>query len=347
MTQRWFTELHHGGLYHSLQLLSKRLDANLYRPIGEEWFKEGYWKLAEPYNNDEGTIKQFLSTEPHEKITFYCNNEAKQNGIQGLYQVQDYAHECTHEAITFELFKNLEFDVVICSYGPHVPSWLEMRRLYQPKAKFVLQVGNAGWEYLFPYTRNLLSSCFYPSVPDVANTCFYHQEFPLSVFKQSDPAVDSNRITSFVNCLPMPDYYAALANALPEYSFRAYGAGSPDGAITGQSSIAANMRDSKYGYHVKPGGDGYGHLVHNWAALGRPVITMPEHYYGKMGGQLLLDGETCIALKQNVQRDAAYVRSIDDDQYATMCNKMARRFREYVDFDAEEVMLRKFFADLQ
>ena len=59
-----FCDKHHISLLYSLQLLfEKRLGGNLFTPIGEEWFTQGYWKGAEAYGNHPSTIKQFLSLE--------------------------------------------------------------------------------------------------------------------------------------------------------------------------------------------------------------------------------------------------------------------------------------------
>ena len=56
-----FADLHHSSLFTSFKLLfENRLGHRMYRPIGLEWFTEGFWKIAEPYNNNIGTVKQFL-----------------------------------------------------------------------------------------------------------------------------------------------------------------------------------------------------------------------------------------------------------------------------------------------
>jgi len=339
---KWFADYHHGGLYHSLILLAKRLEAEIYRPIGESWFNEGYFKIAEPYGNHPDTIKQYLAVDQYEP--YYGPNNAIKDNKEGLYTVQDLAHETLYQVMTLERFKETKFDVVICSYGPHIPSWLELKEKYQPQAKFIMQVGNHGWEQYYPLVNNLLASCNLDHHQPI-HSIVYHQEFPLDVFK---PVIssDSRRITSFVNCLPRADYYNELKQALPEYGFRAYGAGSPDDAITGQSQIALKMQVSAFGYHVKPGGDGYGHILHNWFAVGRPVLTFIEDYKGKLGGDLLIPAVTCINLSGNPQKDADYIRSIGDKEYYGMVQSVQNRFRQIVDFDKEGEDLRQFFETL-
>ena len=55
-----FCDFHHHSLLRSFVLLfENRFNWNVYRPIGMEWFYEGYWG----YNNIEATAKQFLDIE--------------------------------------------------------------------------------------------------------------------------------------------------------------------------------------------------------------------------------------------------------------------------------------------
>lgn len=337
--------MHHGSLYYSLQLLAKRLGQRIVRPIGLDWFEQGYWKIAEPYGNHPDTIKQYLSTEPYERVKFYCNTNAREVK-QGVYLIEDLAHENKHHAVTLDAAIKLQPEIIICSYGPHMPAWRQMQQRFFPNSKFVMQEGNAGWEQYYDLTDNLLSSCKHQITPNVANTVEYHQEFPLSIFKPKKPFIVPY-ITSFVNCLPRAEYYEALRKLLKDtFLCSAFGAACPDGPITGITKMAHIMQDSMWGYHVKPGGDGYGHVLHNWFAVGRPVLTFIEDYQGKLGGDLLIPDVTCIALSGDPVKDAERILSINDVDYYQMVQNVQNRFRQIVDFDKEEVALRKFFEQL-
>ena len=98
-------------LYYSLYcLLEKRLGFELYRPIGIDWFNEGYWKIAEPYNNSIDTINQFLesdliSPERYHATCGYYNHSCKDD----IYHIYNPIHDYYQKAIKIETFKNLKF----------------------------------------------------------------------------------------------------------------------------------------------------------------------------------------------------------------------------------------------
>ncbi len=104
------------------------------------------------------------------------------------------------------------------------------------------------------------------------------------------------------------------------------------------------MSQSGWVWHIKPGGDGFGHVIHNWFACGRPVITNFSDYQDKLAGQLLQDGKTAINLEatgfeQSINRILYY--SIPEN-HRQICKDAYQRFKEIVDFDKEENEIRKF-----
>jgi len=73
-----FADLHHGDLFYSLQLLfEKRLKAELYRPVGIEWWKEGFWNVF----NHPATAQQYLdfnsSGEENKKKLWHSEDSPK------------------------------------------------------------------------------------------------------------------------------------------------------------------------------------------------------------------------------------------------------------------------------
>ena len=197
-----FACFHHDGLYRSLQLLfEKRLGWELFRPIGEEWFKEGYWLIAKPYNDDPGTIIQFLGIRDGGYVPFDGTrplNEIKRSG-EGYFLVRAPGRD--HKAVTLEQFKNIEFDIILASYLPHYHTFTELRNKYQPQAKVICQAGNnwllaANWNEI----RNLMAACAPVPVPKGVNTVFYHEEFDTDIYKPSAQK-PTKTISSFVNTL--------------------------------------------------------------------------------------------------------------------------------------------------
>ena len=285
-----FADLHHSDLYESFRLLfEKRLGWQLFRPIGMDWFYQGYWKIAEPYGNHPDTVKQFLGLD-NGPWDCYKNLNGNYKLDDGIYYVWDPVHEVHQKAITLEKFKELPVDIVISSIPSYYYSFEKLIQDHKPKAKHIAHMGNNFWN---TDVKNVMCSMTTFTPANHKNVVFYHQEFDLNTFVYS-PVVNYQYITSFVNLLPRSDLYNHYSYHLPEFNFLACGMGCPDGTITGLQKIARLMRNSTFGWHVKPGGDGYGHIWHNWYACGRPIITDFNDYRGKMGGLLFEDGVTGI-----------------------------------------------------
>lgn len=336
-----FTDLHHGDLYHSLYLLFvKRLGWELYRPIGTEWATEGYWKIAEPYGNHPDTIRQFLGLDTHkwEKYSFLNGDYVLEDEI---YQIYDPVSQSHQKAITLQKFKEMDIDIVLSTYQPHDASFAELIQRYKPKAKHIVQMGNI---YQSTDAQNVMCSTIPFEVPQGKNVVFYHQEFDLNTFCPF-PLSSEKRITSFVNCLPQPEIYNYYKDQLRQVEMKAYGASCPDGTITGHGNIAKIMQESSFGYHVKPFGDGFGHIIHNWYAVGRPVLTYIGDYKDKLAGGLLEDGVTCFDLgKRSHDETIALVKKTlsDPEKLQTMCDASYHRFKQLVDYNKEFEDIKKF-----
>lgn len=343
-----FADLHHQGLYASLHyLFEKRLGHNLYRPVGLEWFDKGFWKIAEPYNNAPDTIAQYLKTGFVPK-----DGTTPLNDTIGQ-EIIDHNHGITQKAITLDEFCNMDIDVVIASIPAHVKAYKRLIKEYKPNAKLIYQMGNIFWQNEIPWddVNNIMASVAPFIVPANANknVVFYRQEFDTSIFKPSDNVPKTKLITSFVNCLPQPDKYEELKSLLPEFEFRAHGITCPNGIIDNISTIASIMQDSMFGYHNKPHGDGYGHIIHNWMACGRPVIVNLFDYQDKLAGDLLEDGVTCISLnRHDVGEVAKVVKDIssNEDWWLQMCENVKYRFKQVVDFERDARNVEIFLENL-
>lgn len=339
-----FADYHHIGLYQSLQLLfEKRLGWELYRPIGEDWATYGYWLIAQPYGNHPATIKQYLGIDslPWEHYKNLNGNYVLEDNI---YHIYDPINKSYQKAITLDTFKEMEFDIILSSYQPHDATFAQLQRNYQPKAKHIAQMGN-----IFQTTevKNVMCSTVPYPVPAGSNVVFYHQEFDLDVFRYKEPENRIN-ITNFVNLHPGVVQYDQLKNSLPYHNFKSYGALCPDGTITGERNVAQLMSESVFGFHVKPRGDGFGHIIHNWYACGRPVITNLSDYSDKLAGALLIDNETCINLEsgtdsQNISR---IITASEPEMHNQMCLNAYMRFKEIVDFDTEFERIKMFLSNI-
>lgn len=327
---RVLTDYHHGGLYGSLhKLFVERLGFELYRPIGIDWFEGGWWQVAAPYGHAKDTINQYLAIDnrpwhPYE----YLNGNRKQVGE--VYHIYDPENAITHRAITLETFKEMQFDLVIATHPLH-EFWVGLLK-HQPNAKFIMQLGN---ENQTTVAKNVMSSVWAYKPQAEQNVFYYHQEFPMDHLGWEDPQTHTS-ITSMVHLLPCPEIYDRYKSILPDFTFKAYGMSCPDGIPGTKDELGKIMKSTAFGWHIKPA-DGYGHLIHQWYACGRPVITKGDYYFGKTGGLLLTDGETCIDLdKHSEKENCDLIRYWSHpDNHIRMCKNAYARFKEVVNFDDE------------
>ena len=347
---RVLCDFHHTSLLRSLHLLFEdRLGWELYRPIGMEWYEQGYWAI----NDLPDTAKQFLDLDQAwkpEDGTPPLNTIAAGNDAEGIYMVMDPGGHSAHKAATLDFFINNKFDYVIASIPAHVPLFKDLIAKYQPWAKLIVQMGN-NWPLGLFQGENVLASVAPQSYPQDTNAFFYHQEFDTKIFKQS-PTRPTKKIYSYVNIIQNTgigwEDYKQLQRLLPEFDFKAYGGQCPDGNKTGPMELAKSMSEAQFIFHVKPGGDGYGHVIHNAYATGRPIITRPSHYKGQLAEQLLVPG-TFIDLDRYGPGEIKNIitrLTHDERGLKQMGARAAERFKEVVNFGKEAADIKAWLTSL-
>lgn len=313
---RILCDRHHSGLTDSLILLfQKRLGWDIYFQKGMEWYPE-FWDL-QPFKE---TAVQYLERE-----------------LEGL------------PGITLEEFKKAKFDVLLCSVPQHVPLFIKLRDLYQPEAKLIFQVGNMwSFDSFFPI-KNIMASAIIPDLVGF-HTVSYHQEFDLNIF-HNEPVKSNKKIYSFINCLNTVDLYKKdwelfleLERLLPEFEFRSFGGQTRDGAIWDRQELADKMREATLIYMVKSEGDGYGHSIHSAAAVGRPLITRYSDYKGKLAEPFMQWNMSINVENQTPEEIARQIR--EQENFEVMGQMIHEKFKEVVDFDKEELLIREFLANL-
>lgn len=339
------TDYHNGSLYESQRLLFEvRLGHELYRQIGTEWFDEGFWKIAEPYGNDPGTISQFLGIN-----NYPWSSETNLNGDayikDGIYHIKDLFHNSWQKAVTLQQFKEMGFDMVIASIPAHEEPFKRLRDTYAPNAKHVAQLGNI-FQQPTASSVNILDSTGTIVRPDL-NVVSYHQEFNTGPFK---PATTTrNRIISFMHLLPNSpgnEYWEQLKRELPDWELISFGTGTENGPVQSLLNIGILMRTTKYVFHAKKEGDGYGHIFHNAYCAGKPVITFGSSYAGRQGGKLFEHRVTGIDIDQ-----PDWIESIKEFSESSKWRKMSRdaksRFKEVVNFDQEAEGIQGWLTNLK
>lgn len=312
----------------------------MYRPIGHDWFTHGYWKIAEPYGNAQDTIDQYLDIN-NRSWDKYKNLNGDYKLEDGIYRIYDPENNIHHRAVTFDKFKEMQFDV-ICSSFPTHDVWEGLLK-YQPKAVWMSQIGNEGQTSKAPF---VISSVYQFNSAPGQKVIFYHQEFDLKQYKFTYPK-NHNKISSFVVLLPERELFLKYKEALPEFDFKAYGPGAIDGILGDGEGISKAMQDSAFGWHVKPA-DGYGHILHKWFATGRPVITRGNYYLGKTGGLLLEDGKTCIDLdKHSFEENVRLIREFSQPlKHTSMAKAVNMRFKEEVNFNKEAEQIKNYLLSI-
>lgn len=346
MSYNIFSDLHHFSLYNSLRLLfENRLGGKIYRPIGEEWLNNGYWRMAEIYRNHPATIAQYLGIRPD-----YDTPEP------GLYLIPETMHQYDQKAITLDYFFNNHFDFVIASIPDHIESFRRLCDEHPDHPKLIYQIGNS-WN-IKPNQASIIDFVLAsaklnpkPTIPYIE----YHQEFDLNLFKPDFKYYPPKSIKSFVNCFCTDQLFTydwkvfqEVENLMLEWEFKALGGQCRNGSADGIEKVAQEMKDCKFVWHTKNYGDGYGHVIHNAFAMGKPPIVRLSYYEGKMAGELMRPGENCIAIDglsiQEIVNKITYYAQ--PDEYIKLSHGAYNSFKNLVDFDMEATTIGKMLQKL-
>lgn len=353
-----FTDFHHAGLLQSFILLfEKRFGGKVYRPIGREWFDNGYWKVYD----HPATVEQFLgiggnTPDGSEKLNQIVGKDALEPPRRGKYLCHDIDSGQTNNAITFDAFMEMKIDIVIASIPAHVEPFKKLCQLHPNKPKLIFQIGNA-WTNEAATAPNIMASAIIHGIPENINFISYHQEFDTKLFRPTNiiPQPSPKNIYSFVNCFSSSDYFqpdwnifTEVESKMPDWNFKSHGGQCRDGAVGPSKVLAQTMQEARFIWHVKAGGDGYGHVIHNAFAVGCPPIVKKEYYQGKMAEQLMIDGVTCITIDglntdQIVEKILYYNDPVRYDQMAT---RAWVTFTRLVDFDDEQKKIELFLQKL-
>lgn len=342
-----FTDLHHGDLYFSLKrLFEDRLGFELYRPIGLDWFHEGYWQIAKPYNHAMDTVNQYLAIGGDDWDQYKDLNGGTNNYVEdNVYHIWEPVHEYHQKAITFDTFKDMDIDIIMSTVVLHDRPYEKMRDVYKPNAKIIAHLGNTGQRTHLP---NVIHSVPYRPAPG-QNTVLVHQELDPNIYKYVKPSSETKNIFSVVNCFPYPHVFNQYKAAMPDVDMRAYGAGSPDGSLFGCRGVAEKMREANIAWHLKPQG-GLGHSAMGWMMSGRPLITnmSQNRSWGGNAVALFEPGVTCFDIERGtIEENVAAIRTmLEPEENVKWSERVKQRFHDVINYDAEEEKTRRFIERL-
>ena len=347
------SDFHHAGLLQSLILLfERRLGGEVYRPIGIEWFTQGYWKVY----NHPATVEQFLGIGGATPDGTRKLNEVLYKQGDFVYICHDINSDQTNRAITLEGFMQEDFDIVIATLPYHIEPFKRLCASHPSKPKLIYQIGNA-WTIDAGLAPNVMASAIINDVPQDIHFISYHQEFDTQIFHPRIPILhQSKNIYSFINVFNGQEHLASdwqlfqkMEKLMPDWTYKSYGGQCRDGSCDGTKALADKMRDARFIWHTKQGGDGYGHIIFNTGAVGVPMIVKKQYYAGKLGEKLMIDGETCVAI-DGMSMDAIKSKIEyynEPERYERMCHAVYTNFMQNVNFDTEAENLKTFLANLK
>lgn len=310
-------DYHHADLAESLHLLLEdRLGIECWIPVGHGWWDRSYWAFGRSTFGDDRLAQQFLTS--------------------ANVEVDDAHPGRHHRVVTVEEALEQRWDYVVASVPDNYRGYHDFAQ--RSGARFVIQVGNVNQPIAWELGPLVLNSS---EAPLSGRGVTYHQEFSLADFAPDALPGDDPRIASFVNCMdrmPCWPHLRAAQTALGDFTWRIHGIDGADGNLKPTAAVGEAMRQAGWAWHDKVTGDGFGHVIHNWAAVGRPLIGHAGHYAGQMAGPLWEDGRTCIDLgRHSMEETARLVREIsaDRERHEQMCADLRTRFAELVDYDAE------------
>jgi len=150
-----FADFHHIGLYHSLQMLFEgRLGWQVYRPIGTDWYSNGYWKVyphinvVNQYLGFNNSVPLDVRGDPVDKLhgidtwlnRYYCEQSP------GVYSVEDTIHldRIDHRAMTLDVFKDTDFDIILASIPEHIEPFKKLISVFSSKTILIISP-NQKW----------------------------------------------------------------------------------------------------------------------------------------------------------------------------------------------------------
>jgi hypothetical protein len=308
---------HHAGLFHSLQLLGDRLGWTVYTPIGRLWWDAEYWNFGRQHWGDDRLAQQFLN--PNQPA---ADPEFPDRPIL---------------TVTLPQAMEMTWDLVIATVEDNQLGFYRFAK--ERGAKYAVHVGN---------TNQLIHWNLEPLVlnaSEVPGGVHIGEEFDSDgMFGFSEPFVlDRAFVSSFVNCFTSMQTYPLFEEAKRRddwHTYNVFGIDGPQGVVKPIGKLAEMMRASGWAWHDKEHGDGFGHVLHYWAAVGRPLIGHGSHYAGKNGSVFWIDGETCIDLdKHSIPEAVEIIRTITPERHVEMCRAIRRVFDETTDWaeDARKV----------
>lgn len=332
---RMLADRHHADLFYGIgRTFEDRLGYEVWAPGDLGWFDEGYWRFGAEHLGRQ-LADQFLGIDAK-----YAPGD-----VPGTWTTHDPAHpERLIRVVSLDAARAMAWDLVLASVQDNQAGL--HRFADEHGARFVYHVGNTGQAVDWGLSGLILMASEVP-VPDGARAVVVGEEFDSDAMYRYRPPRHRRepRVVSFVNCMSHMgacwDEMLRYREALSDWDWRIYGIDNPDGVLKPVDAIAAEMAGATFAWHDKAHGDGFGHVVHSWAAVGRPLVGHAAHYAGKRAERLWSDGTSVDLGARPFDENVAMLREIAADRrrHGRMCRAIRARFGELTDWpgDAERI----------
>ena len=341
-------DMHHDELHESLiKLFEDRLKFKVYTPIGVDWQTDGYWGVA----NHIETINQFLFIDSKNKEVW---NEIE-TGIFIKKECSRYRKQFNY--ITLNAARNKQWDIIIATHPHQFDHYYKFAKNYCPNAKLIMQFGNM-MSFLPTNCKNVLNSTstnYYLHELKNVNLINYSQEFDYTDLREYDLPNIIESLNTFLlyNSSNNEKLMIDIINKL-NWQSKQYGCGNKDGHIHNYKDLVDKIKNSGFIWHYKKSGDGYGHTLHKALFAGRPLLLNKRmfQYHRLTHLNFFEDGITFINCNQNntdldLSSDILIKKILKFyDNYESNSRVIFERIRNIIDFDKEEIEIRKFIQNL-
>lgn len=343
-------DFHHDELHESLlKLFEDRLKFNVYTPIGFEWQTNGYWNIS----NLPQTIHQYLNIDYKNKND-WIEIEPGVFHNNGCSRYRKY-----FKYITLNSAIEKKWDIIVSSHPNQFDYYHKFAQKYCKSAKLIMQLGNM-MPIVSKNCKNFLNSTstdYYLHQLKNANTINYSQEFDYSdltnfVIPENKTSINTFLLYNDSHNKNLMDKIVSELN----WESKSYGCGNKDGQITDYKELVNKIKNSAFVWHYKRSGDGYGHTLHKALFAGRvPLLNKRMYQFHRlMHLKFFEDGITYINCNHDNNLDLdlsseVIIRKIRNfyENYDTNSKNIFERIRNIIDFDKEELEIRKFIENLR
>lgn len=322
----------HTDLYYSMHsLFGERLGMNVYSPDGGgEW--KNFGVTATPLNN----VFERSGPEWKENGITYVPMRMERTPDRGLWN---------QKLITFDKFKELSFDLIVCSSYANERAFFELGKL-KPNVKLIRLIQNMGESPR--YIKNALTVLLSP-MSSIYNRISYWPEH-YSGYSYTPPT-KHNHIEAFIAIQPgtdTHDLWTRVKRALPTHEFH----DSYEKPLQGvpHPDMPQAIRDIAFNWGVKPHGGG-GLVLHQALSSGRPSIVKSSYCvrYFAPAEKIIHHGVNCIDFDSaSFNECIELIRKWSEPaEHIKRCEIVANKFKEEVNFETEALKVEKWISEIK